>query len=73
MSCGTTSCAAGGSGGRERAKGLQTAVVKHTARAMPPSPEVMPHDTLVEVVANLLALRFAPRSWAQKKAERSEA
>jgi hypothetical protein len=33
----------------------------------------MPHDTLVEVVANLLALRFAPRSWAQKKAERSEA
>jgi hypothetical protein len=51
---------------------------------MPPSPEVMPHDlersrlralSLVEttVVANLLALRFAPRSGAQKKAERSEA
>jgi len=40
---------------------------------MPPSPEVMPHGTIGEVVASLLALRFAPRSWAQKKAERSEA
>ncbi len=73
VSCGTTSCAAGGSGGRERSDDLQTAVVKHTARAMPPSPEVMPHETIGEVVANLLALRFAPRSGAQKKAERSAA
>jgi len=40
---------------------------------MPPSPEVMPHDTIGEVVANLLALRCAPRSGAPKKAERSEA
>jgi len=33
----------------------------------------MPHDTFAEVVANLLALRFAPRSWTMPKAERSEA
>ena len=32
---------------------------------MPPSPEVMPHGTIGEVVANLLALRFAPHSGAQ--------
>jgi len=73
-----------GSGGRERTKGLQTAVVEHPARSMPPSPEVMPHDLersrlralpLVgtTVVANLLALRFAPRLGVPKKAERSEA
>ena len=54
-----------GSGGRERAKGLQTAVVAHPARAMPPSPEVMPHGTIGDAVANLLALRCAPRSGAQ--------
>jgi hypothetical protein len=41
--------------------------VKHTARAMPPSPEVMPHDTFGEVVANLLALRFAPRSCCRSR------
>jgi len=46
---------------------------------MPPSPEVMPHGTLCDLLANLLALRFAPRSWmsaepcALTKAERSEA
>ena len=62
-----------GSGGNERTKGLQTAVVEHPARSMPPSPEVMPHDTFGEVVANLLALRFAPRLGVPKKAERSEA
>jgi len=67
VSCGTTSCAAGGSGGRERSVCLQTAVGTHPARAMPPSPEVMPHDTIGEVVANLLALRFAPRSCCRSR------
>jgi len=42
--------------------------VAHPARSMPPSPEVMPHDTFGEVVANLLALRFAPRSCCRNRA-----
>ena len=54
-----------GSDGNERTKGLQTAVVEHPARSMPPSPEVMPHGTIGDAVANLLALCFAPRSGAQ--------
>jgi hypothetical protein len=29
---------------------------------MPPSPEVMPHGPLGDLLTNLLALRFAPRS-----------
>jgi hypothetical protein len=40
-----------------RAGCSQTAAVARTARSMPPSPEVMPHGTCCEVVANLLALR----------------
>ena len=52
----------------ERAVCSQTAAVARTARSMPPSPEVMPHGTFGEAVANLLALRCAPRSWAQSGA-----
>ena len=38
------------------------AVVTRGARSVPPSPEVMPHGTSGDLLANLLALRFAPRS-----------
>jgi hypothetical protein len=54
-------CAAAGRGVCERTLRLQSAVVVHVARSMPPSLKVMPHGTFREVVANSLALRARPR------------
>jgi len=56
---------AGGSrrgGGLERGDGIQTTVVARIARSRPPSPKVMPHGRRRDLLANLLALRCAPRS-----------